>query len=202
MGDELTLLLEVFHKIEKAGGQATLSVATVGGKTKVKLEIATNPAPPTGSTPTSSLTGRRHRRRSARARARRNQRAAAHQAALAEAATRASLDRPPPRPLRLLPSPPPESGRRQVTAVARPDAPTFSTLNVDGPSSPPPPPQPPFSTRPPFCYSNCEEDHHCPDCGRCAFLCIEHYGCHCDPNNKEEDCRDICAVCECQKGVR
>ena len=50
MGDELTLLLEVFHKIEKAGGQATLSVATVGGKTKVKLEIATNPAPPTGST--------------------------------------------------------------------------------------------------------------------------------------------------------
>ena len=140
MGDELTLLLEVFHKIEKAGGQATLSVATVGGKTKVKLEIATNPAPPTGSTPTSSLTGRRHRRRSARARARRNQRAAAHQAALAEAATRASLDRPPPRPLRLLPSPSPESGRRQVTAVARPDAPTFSTLNVDGPSSPPPPP--------------------------------------------------------------
>ena len=114
MGDELTLFLEVFSKIEKAGGQATLSVATVGGKTKVKLEIATNPAPPTGSTPTSSLTGRRHRRRSARARARRNQRAAAHQAALAEAATRASLDRPPPRPLRLLPSPPPKSGRRQV----------------------------------------------------------------------------------------
>ena len=30
MGDELTLLLEVFSKIEKAGGQATLSVATVG----------------------------------------------------------------------------------------------------------------------------------------------------------------------------
>ena len=63
MGDELTLLLEVFHKIEKAGGQATLSVATVGGKTKVKLEIATNPSPPTGSTSTSSPTGRRHRRR-------------------------------------------------------------------------------------------------------------------------------------------
>ena len=30
MGDELTLFLEVFSKIEKAGGQATLSVATVG----------------------------------------------------------------------------------------------------------------------------------------------------------------------------
>ena len=198
MGDELSLLLEIFNKIEKAGGQATLCVATGGGKTKVKLEITTTPAPPTGSTPTSS--GRRQRRRGPRARARRNQRAAAHQAAqAAEAATRASLDRPPPR---LLPSPPPESGRRQVTAVARPDAPTFFTLNVDGPSSPPPPPQPPLSMRPPFCYSNCEEDHHCPDCGRCAFLCIEHYGCHCDPNNKEEDCRDICAVCECQKGVR
>ena len=183
-----------------------MSVATVGGKTKVKLEIATNPAPPTGSTPTSSLTGRRHRRRSARARARRNQRAAAHQAALAEAATRASLDRPPPRPLRLLPSPPPESGRRQVTAVARPDAPTFFTLNVDGPSSPPPAPPPPLpsSMRPPFCYFNCEKKlwDHCPNCGRCAFLCIEHNGCHCDPEQKEDDCKDICAVCECQEGVR
>ena len=118
MGDELTLLLEVFHKIEKAGGQATLSVATVGGKTKVKLEIATNPAPPTGSTPTSSLTGRRHRRRSARARARRNQRAAAHQAALAEAATSVPLeDLPPCPPLQLLPSPPAASGRRKVITM-------------------------------------------------------------------------------------
>ena len=177
-----------------------MSATTVGGKTKLRLEIGTTPASPFESSSTSPR--RRHRRHGPQARARRNQRAAAHQAALAEAATRASLDRPPPRPLRLLPSPPPESGRRQVTAVARPDAPTFSTLNVDGPSSPPPPPQPPLSMRPPFCYSNCEEDHHCPDCGRCAFLCIEHYGCHCDPNNKEEDCRDICAVCECQKGVR
>ena len=49
MGDELTLLLEVFHKIEKAGGQANLSVSTSGGKTKLKLEIATTPAPPTVS---------------------------------------------------------------------------------------------------------------------------------------------------------
>ena len=76
MGDELSLLLEIFNKIEKAGGQATLCVATGGGKTKVKLEIITTPAPPTGSTPTSS--GRRQRCRSLRARARRNQRAAAH----------------------------------------------------------------------------------------------------------------------------
>ena len=100
MGDELSLLLEIFNKIEKAGGQATLCVATGGGKTKVKLEITTTPAPPTGSTPTSS--GRRQRRRGPRARARRNQRAAAHQAALAEAAaTSAPLRSPTPR---LLPS--------------------------------------------------------------------------------------------------
>ena len=107
MGDELTLLLEVFHKIEKAGGQATLSVSTAGGKTKVKLEIA---APPTvsTSTSTSSTPVRRHRRRGARARARRNQRAAAHQASLAEAATSVPLG-PPCRPLHLLPSPPPAS---------------------------------------------------------------------------------------------
>ena len=76
MGDELSLLLEIFNKIEKAGGQATLCVATGGGKTKVKLEITTTPAPPTSS-------GRRQRRRGPQARARRNQRAAAHQAALA-----------------------------------------------------------------------------------------------------------------------
>ena len=87
MGDELTLLMEVFHKIEKAGGQATLSVSTAGGKTKVKLEVATTPAPPTVSPTTSSSPGRRHRRRGARARARRNQRAAAHQASLVEAVT-------------------------------------------------------------------------------------------------------------------
>ena len=76
MGDELSLLLEIFNKIEKAGGQATLSVATDGGKTKGKLEITTTPAPPT-----STSSGRRQRRRGPQARARRNQRAAAHQAA-------------------------------------------------------------------------------------------------------------------------
>ena len=37
MGDELSLLLEIFNKIEKAGGQATMSVATEGGKTKVPV---------------------------------------------------------------------------------------------------------------------------------------------------------------------
>ncbi len=136
MGDELTILLEAFHKIEKAGGQATLSVSTSCGKTKVKLVTSTTAAPPSVSPSTSSTPGRRHRRRSARARARRNLRAAAHQASLAEAATSVPLD--PPRPLHLHPSPPPASGRRQVTTVARPDVATFPTLNVDGPSSPPP----------------------------------------------------------------
>ena len=89
MGDEHTLLLEVFHKIEKAGGQATLSVATIGGKTKLKLEIGTTPAPPSESSSTSP--GRHRRRRGPRARARCNQRAAAHQAALAEVASSAPL---------------------------------------------------------------------------------------------------------------
>ena len=111
MGDELTLSLEVFHKIKKATGQATLSIATAGGKTKMKLEIWTTPAPPTESSSTSSPSGHRHRRCGQRARARRNQRAAAHQAALAEAAASAPLEDPPPRPpLQLLPSPPAASG--------------------------------------------------------------------------------------------
>ena len=103
MGDELTLLLEVFHKIEKAGRQANLSVSTSGGKTKLKLEIATTPAPSTvSSTSTSSAHVRRHRRRGARARDRRNQRAAAPQASRVEAATSSVPLDPPHRPLRLL----------------------------------------------------------------------------------------------------
>ena len=81
------------------------------------------------------------------------------------------LRQPPPR-LRLLPSPPPESGRRQVTTVARMDVPTFSTLNVNGSSSPPPsrPPAPGFSTlglRPPFNGTPTATPHHCLDCGSC-----------------------------------
>ena len=155
MGDELTLLLEVFHKIEKAGGQANLSVSTSGGKTKLKLEIATTPAPPTvSSTSTSSAHVRRHRRRGARARDRRNQRAAAHQASRVEAATSSVPLDPPHRPLRLLLSPPPASGRRRVMSLGRPEMPTFSPLNLDGdppvPSpSPPPSPTPPPSPPPP-----------------------------------------------------
>ena len=168
---ETSLLLEVFHKIEKAGGQATLSVATAGGKTKIKLDIGTTAAPPMVSPSPSSPTGRRHRRRGPRARARRNQRAAAHQAALAEAATSVPLEDPPPRPpLQLLPSPPAASGRRKVISVEKLDVPTFSSVNLDGSSSPPPssptsspstptPTPTPSSRRPPFCHLNYDHIH-------------------------------------------
>ena len=195
MGDELTLLLEVFHKIEKTGGQATLSVSTAGGKTKVKLEIA---APPTvsTSTSTSSTPVRRHRRRGARARARRNQRAAAHQASLAEAATSVPLDPSPHRSLHLLPSPPSASGRRRVMSVGRPEMPTFSSLNLDGCSSPTPPPPPPI------CYDYCEiPRQHCDDCEKCVVLCYDHFGCDCEPPTF--DPTEIeCAICYCTREVK
>ena len=155
-------LMKIFHKVELEGGQATLSATTHEGKTKLKLEIVSPPsatAPPSSPpAPGNQAAGRRRRRhRGARARARRNQRAAAHQASLAEAATSVPLVPPPPlRPLQLHPSPPLASGRRQVTTVARPDVPTFSTLNVDGPSSPPPAPPPPLLD--------------CDECGEKFFL--------------------------------
>ena len=47
MGDELTRLIEIFHKIEEAGGNATLSITTSMGVTKTKLEIV---SPTPGST--------------------------------------------------------------------------------------------------------------------------------------------------------
>ena len=196
MEDELTLLMEVFHKIEKAGGQATLSVSTAGGKTKVKLEVATTPAPPTVSPTTSSSPGRRHRRRGARARARHNQRAAAHQASRAEAATSVPLDPSPHRSLHLLPSPPSASGRRRVMSVGRPEMLTFSSLNLDGCSSPTPPPPPPI------CYDYCEiPRQHCDDCGKCVVLCYDHFGCDCEPPTF--DPTEIeCAICYCTREVK
>ena len=176
MGDELTLLLEVFHKIEKAGGQATLSASTAFGKSKFKLEVATSAAPPSVSPSTSSTSGRRHRRRGARARARRNQRAAAHQASLAEAATTTSVPlEDPPHPLRILPSPPPASGRRRVMSVGRPDMTSFSSLNLDGPTSPAPAPPPLLR---PICAVTAVRcripEEHCDDCKKCFELCPEH----------------------------
>ena len=130
-------LMKIFHKVELEGGQATLSATTHEGKTKLKLEIV---SPPSATAPPSSppAPGRRRRHRGARARARRNQRAAAHQA---EAAASAPLAPP----LRLLPSPPPESGRRRVVScVGRLELPSFNNLDGAPPSSPPcsPPPTP------------------------------------------------------------
>ena len=121
-------LMKIFHKVELEGGQATLSATTHEGKTKLKLEIV---SPPSATAPPSSppAPGRRRRHRGARARARRNQRAAAHQA---EAAASAPLAPP----LRLLPSPPPDSGRRQVLSCGE-RLPSFSNLDGAPPSSPP-----------------------------------------------------------------
>ena len=142
MKAEVQKILKLYEELEGAGETATLTFSTRGGMSTVKLQLQasspTAPSPPTSTPTLPPAPGKRRRRRNARARACRNQRAAAHQASLAEAATTTSvsLDRSPPRPLCLLPSPPPESGRRQVMAVARMDALTFSTLNVDSPSSP------------------------------------------------------------------
>ena len=189
-----------------------MSVATVGGKTKLKLEIATTSVPPTESSSTSSPTGRRHRRRGPRARARHNQRAATHQAALAEAATSApscALEDPPARPpLQLLPSPPADSGRRKVISVEKLDVPTFSSINMDGSSSPPPssptpspspttPTPTPSSRRPPLCHLNYDHTH-CEHCGRCVYLCGEHHGCYCGKPWSDQ----WCDVCYCELVVR
>ena len=141
MKAEFLKLLKLYEDLEEAGATATLTFSTRGSKTTAKLHLESSPSLPSTSTAPPSLPpapGKRRRHRGARARSRRNQRAAAHQASLAEAAT---STRPPPR---LHPSPPSESGRRHVMTVARPDVPTFSTLNVDGPSSPPPAAPPPL----------------------------------------------------------
>ena len=128
-------LMKIFHKVELEGGQATLSATTHEGKTKLKLEIV---SPPSATAPPSSppAPGRRRRHRGARARARRNQRAAAHQT---EAAASAPLA--PPLPLRLHPSPPPDSGRRQVLSCVE-RLPSFSNLDGAPSSSPPCTPSP------------------------------------------------------------
>ena len=90
-----------------------------------------------------------------------------------------------------------------VTSVARPDVPIFTTLNVDGPFSLPPAPAPPYSMRPPLCYFNCfnEGQDHCYECGRCDSLCRDHYGCTCEREEDEDDGTN-CAVCCCVSDVR
>ena len=176
MGDELIRQFEIFRKIEEAGGQATLSVTTQGGKTRIKFETE---SPPSATEPTSSPPPprrRRRRRRGAAARALAKQRAAAHQATLAEAATSDPLVSSPPssthsplttaprRPLHHLLSPSPPSGRRRIMSLGRPaEMPSFASLNLDGHCSPPPledtlSPSPPLTptsltSRPPLPFS-------------------------------------------------
>ena len=209
MGDELTGLLEIFHKVEQAGGKATLSITTSMGVTKTKLEIV-SPAP--GSTASTALSlppapgnqaaGRRRRRnRGAAARARRNQRAAASQASLAEVDPPPQLPPTPPRrPLCHLLSPSPTSGRRRVMSLGRMEMPTFSTLNLDGSSSPSPAPPPSSPPSTAICYDDCEEDEHCSNCGKCYVLCPEHSGCDCC---KEDGLKITfhCAVCCCGRSL-
>ena len=224
MKAEFEKIFSLFEEFEEAGQAVTLTFASRGGKSTVKLQLesSTSSSSSSPAQPSPPVPGQRRRHRGPRAKARRNQRAAAHQASLAEAATSVPLGDPlPPPSLHHLPSPTPESGRRQVTRVERPDLPTFSSLNLDGSSSPPPSPPTslptssptspptssttspptssppaPLSRRPPFCHLNYKHLH-CEDCGRCAYLCGEHHGCYCVSDNAI-----FCDVCYCEYGVR
>ena len=143
MKAEFQKIINLFEELEEAGETATLTLATKGGKSVIKLELQSPPSPP--SPPRAQTLppppGQRRRHRGAKARALRNQRAAAHQTSQGEAATSAPLDPQPSRPLRILPSPSPQSRRRRVmSCVGRLTAPTFS--NLDG--APPPSPGPPL----------------------------------------------------------
>ena len=81
MGDELTILLEIFKKFEKDGRQATLSISTNAGKTKIRLELdsSLSPTEPTPGGPSASG-GQRCRRRGPAKKAKAKARAALHQA--------------------------------------------------------------------------------------------------------------------------
>ena len=189
-----------------------MSLSTKGGKSIFKFTLGVGSPPPapatTASTPTSppapgnQAAGRRRRRnRGAAARARRNQQAATSQVTLAEVDPPPRLPPTPPcRPLRHLLSPTPTSGRRLVLSLGRAEMPTFSTLNLDGSSSPPPAPPPPSPPSSWICYDDCEDDLHCSDCGKCVVLCHDHSGCDC----YGEECLGIsfhCAVCCCGRSL-
>ena len=206
---ELAKLLELFSEVEEKGGCASLSLSTSRGKSTFKFTLETPPSPATTlpsssaspSAPGNQAAGRRRRNRGAAWRARRNQRAAASQVTLAEVKAPASPPPRPPRPLHHLLSPTPSAGRRRVMSLGRPEMPTFSSLNLDGASSPSPTPTPPTpssaspppstpSPSPPVCYRGCT--WHCDSCGKCPFLCQDHSGCPCC-----EDLPPHCTVCCC-----
>ena len=167
MKAEVQKILKLYEELEAAGETATLTFSTSGDKSIVKLQL--QPPSLLTSSPSSQLLLQHQFLASVAA-------IVAQEQELAEISGQLPTQLPwlrqlPPR-LRRLPSPPPESGRRQVTTVARMDVPTFSTLNVNGSSSPPPsrPPAPGFSTlglRPPFNGTPTATPHHCLDCGSC-----------------------------------
>ena len=200
MKAEFQKIFNLFEEMEKAGQAVTLTFTSRGGKSTVKLQLESSTSTPSTAQPSPPAPGQGRRHRGSRARARRNQRAAAHQASLAEAATSVPLVDPlPPRPLHHLPSPTSESGRRQVTRVERPHQPTFSALNLDGSSSPPPTsPTPPSLLRPPLCY-NFDCRAHCEDYGRCYYLCVDNIGCYCwlDEYGCEAQCFAIVSEMKC-----
>ena len=223
MRDELAKLLALYSDVEESCGCASLSLSTSGGKSIVKFTLETPPPPvtttssrsPTSpSAPGNQAAGRRRRRnRGAAWRARRNQRAAASQVTLAEVNSPPASPPPrPPRPLHHLLSPSPAAERRGVMSLGRQEMPTFSSLNLDGASSPSPTPTPPTPSSaspppsspspspPPFgvCYEGCQSDQHCDRCGKCDYLCQEHNGCDC---YSEEELPFLCAVCYCLRSV-
>ena len=169
MKAELQKIFNLFEELEEAGETVTLTFSSRGGKLTVKLQLkSSTPQPPPSPSQTSPpAPGHRRRHRGPRARARRNQRAAAHQASLAEAATSVPLGDPPsPRPLCPLQSPSPSSGRRRVTSLGCQPFPSFSHLNLDGPP-PSPPPQPhqsPLPSATSLPSSSPSLDTWCPNC--------------------------------------
>ena len=205
MKAEIAKLLALFSEVEENGGSANLVLSTKGGKSIIKFTLESPPPDPATTAPTSppapgnQAAGRRRRRnRGAAARARRNQRAATSQATLAEVESPPHL--PPSRPLHHLLSPSTTSGRRRVMSLGRPEMPTFSSLNLDGSSSPPPAPPHPPQPSAWICYDDCENDMHCSSCGKCIVLCKEHKGCDCDDvDGLEIDFH--CAVCCCGRSL-
>ena len=148
-------LMNILHQVKLAGGSVSLTFTTMGGKFKAKLEVelgapsstSSGLSPPLPATATAPGGGRRRRRRhrGPAAMVKSQARAAAHQASLASAevnAPPASSPPRPPRPLHHLLSPSPSTGRRRVMSLGRPEMPTFSSLNLDGESSPSPSPPP------------------------------------------------------------
>ena len=156
MKAEFHKIIKLFEELEEAGESATLTISAKGGTSTIKLQLESPPPLPTTNTTTTPLPpvpGRRRRHRGAAARARRRQRAANHQASLLAASSSAShpasgvasvpAGSQQGRPLHILPSPSPSSGRRRVVScVGRLEVPTFSNLDGAPPSPSPCSPSP------------------------------------------------------------